>query len=96
MCSHPLVVCRAPTPHVLDIEDAPAEPALKSLMKAPYRMLFGLADDEIGYIIPKSEWDNQAPWLNGATKRWYGEVNSVGPEAAPIIAATLKELLESK
>lgn len=79
-----------------DFPDAPEEPAIKSLMKAPYRMLFGLANDEIGYIIPKSEWDNQAPWLNNAPKRWYGEVNSVGPEAAPIIAATLKELLESK
>jgi hypothetical protein len=79
-----------------DFPDAPAEPAVKSLMHAPYRMLFGLADDEIGYIIPKSEWDNQAPWLRNAPKRWYGEVNSVGPEAAPIIAATLKELLESK
>jgi hypothetical protein len=75
-----------------DFPDAPAEPAIKSLMRAPYRMLFGLANDEIGYIIPKSEWDNQPPWLQNAPKRWYGEQNSVGPEAAPIIAATLKEL----
>jgi hypothetical protein len=76
-----------------DYPDAPAEPAIKSMMKAPYRMLFGLADDEIGYIIPKSEWDNEAPWLQNARKRFYGEVNSVGPEAAPIITATLKALL---
>jgi len=78
-----------------DFPDAPAEPAIKSLMKAPYRMLFGLADDEIGYIIPKSEWDNQPPWLQNAPKRWYGEENSVGPEAAPIITAKLKEFLAS-
>ena len=77
-----------------DFPDAAPEPAIKSFMKAPYRMLFGLADDEIGYIIPKSEWDDQPPWLQNAPKRWYGEVNSVGPDAAPIIAATLKELLE--
>jgi hypothetical protein len=75
-----------------DFRDAAPEPAIKNLMHAPYRMLFGLADDEIGYIIPKSEWDNQPPWLQNAPKRWYGEQNSVGPEAAPIIAATLKEL----
>jgi hypothetical protein len=75
-----------------DFPDAPPEPAIKSLMHAPYRMLFGLADDEIGYIIPKSEWDNQSPWLQNAPKRWYGEQNSVGPEAAPIIVGTLKEL----
>lgn len=79
-----------------DFPDAPPETAIKSLMQAPYRMLFGLADDEIGYIIPKSEWDNQAPWLQNAPKRWYGEENSVGPEAAPIIAGALKELLQSK
>ncbi len=79
-----------------DFPDAPPEPAIKNLMKAPYRMLFGLADDEIGYIIPKSEWDNQPPWLQNAPKRWYGEQNSVGPEAAPIITATLKELIESR
>ena len=79
-----------------DFPDAPAEPAIKSLMHAPYRMLFGLANDEIGYIIPKSEWDNQAPWLQNAPKRWYGEQNSVGPEAAPIITATLKELCTTR
>lgn len=78
-----------------DFPDAPFEPAIKrDLMSAPYRMLFGLANDEIGYIIPKVEWDNQAPWLAGASKRWYGEVNSVGPEAAPVITAALKELLK--
>jgi hypothetical protein len=79
-----------------DFPDAPAEPAIKSLMHAPYRMLFGLANDEIGYIIPKSEWDNQPPWLQNAPKRWYGEQNSVGPEAAPIITATLKELCTTR
>jgi hypothetical protein len=79
-----------------DFPDAQAEPAIKSLMKAPYRMLFGLANDEIGYIIPKSEWDDQAPWLQNAPKRWYGEVNSIGPEAAPIIVRTMQELLSSK
>lgn len=77
-----------------DFPDAPVEPAIKTLMRAPYRMLFGLADDEIGYIIPKSEWDDQAPWLQNAPKRWYGEVNSVGPEAAPTIVRTLQELLK--
>ena len=78
-----------------DFPDTQFEPAIKrDLMSAPYRMLFGLADDEIGYIIPKVEWDNQAPWLNGAARRWYGEVNSVGPEAAPIITGALKELLK--
>jgi hypothetical protein len=76
-----------------DFADAPVEPAIKPLMRAPYRMLFGLANDEIGYIIPKAEWDEKEPWLRNSPGRWYGEVNSVGPEAAPRIVAALQELL---
>jgi len=75
-----------------DFPDAPVEPAIKSTMDTPYKMLFGLADDEIGYIIPKAEWDEKEPWLNGSSKRWYGEVNSVGPEAAPMIVKAFQEL----
>ena len=75
-----------------DFPDAPVEPAIKKSMTAPFRMLFGLANDEIGYIIPKAEWDFSPPWLQNAPKRWYGEVNSVGPEAAPRIAAAFLEL----
>lgn len=80
-----------------DFADASLEPAIKStMMRAPHRMLIGLANDEIGYIIPKAEWDDAAPWLNGAKKRWYGEVNSIGPEAAPAIAKALAELFAGK
>ena len=78
-----------------DFPEAAIEKPIKEMMTAPFRMLFGLANDEIGYIIPKAEWDNQEPWLNGAKKRWYGEVNSVGPEAAPAIADALAKLLQS-
>jgi len=76
-----------------DFPDAPLEPPLKKMLRAPFRMLFGLAGDEIGYIIPKAEWDDRAPWLQNAPKRWYGEVNSVGPEAAPRIADAVRSLV---
>ena len=76
-----------------DFPDAPLEPPLKKMLRAPFRMLFGLAGDEIGYIIPKAEWDDRAPWLQNAPKRWYGEVNSVGPEAAPRIAEAVRSLV---
>ncbi|MFB3828424.1 MAG: hypothetical protein ACE15B_16765 [Bryobacteraceae bacterium] len=75
-----------------DFPEAPVEPALKSLMRAPYRMLIGLANDEIGYIIPKAEWDEKAPYLRDAKKAWYGEVNSMGPETAGRIAAAFAAL----
>jgi hypothetical protein len=76
-----------------DFPDAPLEPAIKQLMKAPYRMLVGLANDEIGYIIPRAEWDEMPPYLQNKDKPWYGEVNSIGPEAAPRIADALRALL---
>ena len=79
-----------------DFPDAPLEPAIKKMMTAPYRMLFGLANDEIGYIIPKVEWDNKEPWLQNAPRRWYGEVNAVGPEAAPLIAKALADLIRGR
>ena len=78
-----------------DFPDAPEEKALKRLMTAPVRMLFGLANDEIGYIIPKAQWDEQPPFTFGAQKRWYGEVNSVGPEAAPLIIGAFDRLMSA-
>lgn len=77
-----------------DFPDAPIEPPIKPAMKAGYRMLFGLANDEIGYIIPKAEWDNTPPWLQLAPKRWYGEVNSIGPDTASLVRQALVELMK--
>lgn len=76
-----------------DLPGSPVEPSIKGMFTAPYRMLFGLANDEIGYIIPKAQWDEKAPFTFGAAKAWYGEVNSVGPEAAPMIARAMQELV---
>jgi hypothetical protein len=76
-----------------DFPDAPIEPAIKPMMTAPYRMLIGLAGDEIGYIIPKREWDEKEPWLQKAPRPWYGEANSIGPETAPRIAEAFRSLL---
>ena len=42
--------------------------------------MINLANDAIGYIIPKSEWDNEAPWIYGDEEETYGEIVSLGPE----------------
>jgi hypothetical protein len=75
-----------------DFANAPVEPPLKKQFKAPHRMLFGLANDEIGYIIPKCQWDEKPPYTFGALKPWYGEVNSPGPDTAARIAEALRRL----
>jgi hypothetical protein len=77
-----------------DFPEAPFEPVVRAHMRSPYQFVLGLANDELGYIIPKAEWDNQPPWLRGKKVRWYGEVNSVGPEAAGIVTRSLVSLMD--
>jgi hypothetical protein len=76
-----------------DYPDAPFEPILREGMHSPHPMIFGLANDELGYIIPKCEWDSKPPWLQNRKSRWYGEVNSAGPEVAGAVTRTLRELM---
>jgi len=77
-----------------DFNIEPVElPPLRSLMPGKIKFVIGLANDEIGYIIPKSEWDTKPPYLYHADKSPYGEINSLGPETAPIIHETAKQLL---
>jgi hypothetical protein len=59
-------------------------------------MLIGLANDEIGYIIPKRQWDEKPPFCYGRQRAQYGEVNSVGPETAPIVCEVFKRLAGKK
>lgn len=81
-------------PEGQDFDIQPIEnPPLRELMPGKYKFVIGLANDEIGYIIPKSEWDNKEPYLYGAKKSPYGEENSLGPETAPIIHSGLKQIL---
>ena len=76
--------------------DAPPEPAIYAQLKGKHRMLFGLANDELGYIIPKRQWDAKAPFCYGLKKDQYGEQNSVGPDAAGVICGTFKDLVAKK
>jgi len=81
-----------------DFPDAPFEPVLMDhARKTGARFIFvvGLANDEIGYIIPQCEWDERPPWLNNAPQRPYGEVNSVGWKAARIVNEGIVALLKS-
>ncbi len=79
-----------------DFPDAPIEPGIYKQMKGKHRMLIGLANDEIGYIIPKRQWDVKPPFCYGRTKAQYGEENSVGPDTAPILCQAFKDLVAGK
>jgi len=64
------------------------------MMTGKYKFVIGLGSDEIGYIIPKSAWDEKAPYTYGREESPYGEENSLGPETAPILHRNLKEMLD--
>ena len=77
-----------------DYQIDPVEvPPLRQLMPGKIKFIFGLANDEIGYIIPRSEWDKTRPYLYHAKKKPYGEINSCGPDTAPVIHSAFKELM---
>ncbi len=75
-----------------DFPGAPLEPTIYPRMTGRYKMVIGLANDEVGYILPKSQWDWFAPYAYGRKERQYGEFNSCGPEVGPRLMAAWAEL----
>ena len=78
-----------------DFEVAPVEsPPLRDAMEKHARMAFviGLANDEIGYILPKTQWDAEEPYIYGDDQ--YGEENSGGPDVGPAVYDVSRDLLE--
>ena len=58
--------------------------ALKSAMKSNYRMVFGLANDELGYLIPSSDWRENE----------YEETMSLGKTAGDVVLRETLRLIE--
>ncbi len=78
-----------------DFEIAPAEVPpvrLEKMRHARQAFTLGLANDEIGYILPKSQWDVEKPYVYD--KSQYGEENSGGPEVGPVIHAGMLEMVQ--
>jgi hypothetical protein len=83
-------------PDGADHEMAPLEvPPLRPAMRGRVNLMVNLANDAIGYIIPKSEWDNEAPWIYDYEEETYGEIVSVGPDGAAAVHGALLPLLEA-
>jgi hypothetical protein len=78
-----------------DYETEPIElPVARELMSGDYKFIIGLGNDELGYIIPKSEWDKKKPYLYSEEESPYGESNSLGPDTAPILHEEIRQLIE--
>lgn len=79
-------------PPEADFPSATPEPALAKILPGEKILVLGLANDAVGYIIPKGQWDVEPPFIHGRAQ--YGEVNSLGPETAGTILRTLQRLVE--
>jgi hypothetical protein len=81
-------------PEGRDFNIQPLEvPPVREMMAGKYKFIFCLANDEVGYIIPKSQWDVEAPYTYNRKDSPYGEENSLGPETASILHTNIKEML---
>lgn len=67
------------------------EPVLDKIIPGKYRLILGLAQDEIGYIIPRNGWDQESPYLPDS----YGEEVSLGINTARKVHDAVLELSEA-
>lgn len=97
----PELTCGAPalfTPVHPDVENPET---FTEILGTDRYLVFGLADDEIGYVMPPNDFylDPDAPYLeNGYDRnhrRHYEETNSAGPMTARVLADALKQLTEN-
>jgi len=75
------------------------EKPLFEIMPDKIKLIFGLANDEIGYILPRNDYyiSPTQPWIPAVDKfgyRHYPETNGPGPEIANTVAETLEKLVE--
>jgi len=83
------------SPEGADFGISPVEvPAIRTVMPGQFRFFNGMSNDMIGYIVPKSQWDEKSPFTYGREKRPYGEINSLGPETAPVLHKLVLKLLD--
>jgi len=79
-----------------DFPRAPKEKHVTAILPGKKMLTIGLANDEIGYIIPKRQWDVHAPFAYGRKRSQYGEINSIGAETAPIVMKALEDAVKQK
>jgi hypothetical protein len=76
--------------------DRPGEPQetpVKSMMHAGIRLVAGACGDDLGDIIPASEWDEKPPFAYGLKAAQRGEESSPGPRTAGILLRALADLM---
>lgn len=82
-------------------EDPPLLSDIAAAYGADDLLVIGLANDELGYIVPPSDFlvNGEAPYLVRITDKYgedhYEETNSVGPRCAATIAENFEKILNA-
>jgi len=81
-------------PNPPDLSAAPEGPYWKEYVQGEHRWLLGLANDEIGYIIPPYNFKLHAsqPWFEEDEGDHYEETRSLGIDTAPVLEEQIIEL----
>ena len=92
--------CACDYPAPPDISKAPPPPYLIDLMdgEPEHRMVFGLTNDMLGYVVPRFEYylDPISPYVvEPPGDSHYEETNSVGPRSEPELVGTMRQLAMS-
>jgi hypothetical protein len=82
------------SPEGADFPGDPVEvPPLREAMSGTIVMVPNLTNDQIGYIVPKTQWDQKAPYTYGRNSAPYGEIYTGNPEIAPSIHQGSMEMI---
>jgi hypothetical protein len=74
-----------------DFANAGKESTIVDTLPGSKFLMIGLANDAIGYIVPKRQWDVLPPYTYGRKSSQYGEVNSMGPDTGRVLMDALSD-----
>ena len=75
-----------------DLPGAAREPALRSLLKSPVRMVASVCNDDLGDLIPAAQWDTRPPFAYSLMSAQRGEAGSPGPRTAALLLRAFADL----
>ncbi len=81
-------------PNPPKLSNAPGPPYLKALLGGEKPAVLGLANDELGYLVPEYDYvlHPTKPYSQQAEGDHYEETNSLGPQTTPKVMAAFKAL----
>jgi hypothetical protein len=83
-----------PQESAADLPGAPVEAPLRSFMPAPVKMIAAACGDDLGDLLPASEWDARPPFAYGLASAPRGEERSPGPRTASVLWRAFAELFQ--